>query len=49
MELGLTTFAEMDAMDPASPARFELYADARGSFPIELLDAGRRIGLLTVE
>jgi hypothetical protein len=31
-----------------SPAMFDLYADTPGSFPIELLDAGRRIGTLVV-
>jgi len=41
--------SEIDAIDPSSPAHFELYADTPGSYPIELLDSGRRIGVLAVE
>ena len=36
------------AIDPESPALFELLADELGSYPITLLDADRRIGVLEV-
>jgi hypothetical protein len=40
--------AVMEPIDPDSPARVELFADRPGSFPIRLLDAGRRIGTLRI-
>ena len=36
------------AVEPDSPARFELLADTPGRYDIELLDAGRKIGTLEV-
>lgn len=36
------------AVEPDSPARFELLADDPGSHPIELLESDRRIGTLEV-
>ena len=36
------------SMDPESPALFELYADVPGSYPITLVDAERRLGVLEV-
>jgi hypothetical protein len=41
----------MDDFQPVeadSPAVFELLADRPGSYPITLLDAGRRVGTLVV-
>ena len=37
-----------ETADPESPARFELLADAPGTYPIELLEADRRIGELEI-
>jgi hypothetical protein len=38
----------METTEPDSPARFELLADVPGSYPIELLEADRRIGVLEI-
>lgn len=38
----------MDTIHPDSPARFSLLAGAPGEYPIELVEAGRRIGTLTI-
>jgi hypothetical protein len=38
----------IDAIDPTTPARFSLLADAPGEHPIELLAADRRIGTLVI-
>jgi hypothetical protein len=40
--------AVLEPIDPDSPARVELYADTAGSYPIRLLDTGRRIGTLRI-
>ena len=37
-----------ETTEPDSPARFELLADGPGSYPIELLEADRRIGVLEI-
>jgi len=37
-----------EAMDPLSPARFEIYADRPGTYPITLVEAKRPIGTLVV-
>jgi hypothetical protein len=37
-----------ETADPESPARFELLADAPGTYPIELLEAERQIGELEI-
>jgi hypothetical protein len=37
-----------EGVEPASPARFELLADVPGSYAIELLESGRRIGTLEI-
>jgi hypothetical protein len=49
-ELDTVSMAELgfETTEPDSPARFELLADAPGSYPIELLQAGRRIGVLEI-
>jgi hypothetical protein len=39
----------MDAVDPQSPARFTVFADRPGVYPVELLAADRRIGTLEVQ
>lgn len=39
---------EIEPIEPGSPARFELLADAPGEFPIVLQAADRRVGLLDV-
>jgi len=48
--LDTVSLAELGAetTEPDSPARFELLADAPGSYPIELLQAERRIGVLEI-
>ena len=38
----------MDTIHPDSPARFSLLAGQPGEYPIELVDAGRQIGTLTI-
>ena len=38
----------MDTIDPDSPARFSLLAGPPGRYPIELVDADRRIGTLVI-
>jgi hypothetical protein len=38
----------MDTIHPDSPARFSLLAGEPGEYPIELVDAGREIGTLTI-
>lgn len=40
---------EVQSLDPDSPAQFELLADDPGNYPITLLDAQRRLGVLQVE
>ena len=38
-----------DAIEPTTPARFELFVDApRGVYPIRLVDADRRIGRIEI-
>ena len=44
----VTLFDEVVAIDPESPAIFELLADRPGEYPIALLDADRQIGTLVV-
>jgi hypothetical protein len=39
---------EIKPIEPESPAEFDLLADEPGSYPIELLDSGRRVGTLVV-
>ena len=39
---------EIEPVEPDSPARFELLAEIPGSYPIELLEAGRTIGTLEI-
>ena len=38
----------IDAIDPTTPARFSLLADAPGEHPIELVDERRQIGTLVI-
>ena len=38
----------MDTIHPDSPARFSLLAGEPGEYPIELVDADRQIGTLTI-
>ena len=44
----VTLLDEVVAIDPDSPAIFELLADEPGEYPIELLDADRQVGTLVV-
>jgi hypothetical protein len=39
---------EIEPIDPASDAIFELYADQPGSYPIDLIESERRVGTLVV-
>jgi hypothetical protein len=49
-ELDSVSLAEVGTKtaEPGSPARFELLADVPGSYPIDLLEADRRIGVLEI-
>ena len=49
-ELDSVSLAEVgtETTEPDSPARFELLAEVPGSYPIELLEAGREIGVLEI-
>jgi hypothetical protein len=38
----------IDAIEPLTPARFELFAETAGVYPIRLVEAGRRIGRLDI-
>jgi hypothetical protein len=38
----------VEAVDPASPARFELAADTTGHYPVQLAETGRDLGELVV-
>jgi hypothetical protein len=40
---------QTEPVDPASPARFEVYADAPGEFPIRLVDGERLVGTLLIQ
>jgi hypothetical protein len=40
--------AVSEPIAPGSPALIDLYADTPGRYPIELLDSGRRIGVLRI-
>ena len=44
----VTLLDEVVAIDPDSPALFQLLADEPGEYPIELLDAKRQVGTLVV-
>jgi hypothetical protein len=39
----------MDAVAPEAPARFTVLADVPGVYPVELVEADRRIGTLEVQ
>jgi hypothetical protein len=39
---------QIEPIERESPALFELLADTPGKYPIELVDAGRRVGTLVV-
>lgn len=47
--VSLEGIGKIEAIDPQSPARIELYADTPGEYPIVLLQSERRIGTLTIE
>jgi hypothetical protein len=40
--------AVSEPVDPDSPAQVEIYADTPGSYPVLLLDSGRRIGAIRI-
>jgi hypothetical protein len=44
----ISDLSEIETIDPGAPARFEIYVDTRGRFPIDLVEAHRRIGVLEV-
>ena len=44
----LQGFDQIKPIEPGSPARFELLADAVGDFPIVLQQADRRVGVIHV-
>ena len=50
-ELDSVSVAEVgtETAEPDSPALFEILADVPGSYGIDLLEAGRRIGTLEIE
>ena len=39
----------IDAIEPLTPARFEVIAEQAGVFPVRLIEADRRIGRLDIE
>jgi hypothetical protein len=39
---------QTEVVDPDSPARFELYADTPGEYPVRLVDAARLVGTVLV-
>jgi hypothetical protein len=39
---------EIDGIAPESPARFDIYMDRAGRFPVTLQDEGRRLGEIVV-
>jgi hypothetical protein len=45
----IPSLAVTETIAPGSPADIQLFADQAGSFPIRLLDVGRRIGVLRVK
>ena len=49
-ELDTVSLGEVgvETTEPDSPARFELLADVPGTYPIELLEADRQIGVLEI-
>ena len=49
-ELDSVSLAEVgtEPVEPDSPARFELLAEVPGTYPIELLEADRQIGVLEI-
>ena len=49
-ELDTVSLAEVGTKtaEPESPARFELLAEVPGSYAIDLLESGRRIGVLEI-
>jgi hypothetical protein len=46
--VSLGELGKIEPVTPESPARFELLAEFPGSYPIELLAAGRRLGTLEI-
>jgi hypothetical protein len=46
--INLEGLDRIEAVDPESAARFQIRADQPGEYPIELLDAERRIGTLVI-
>ena len=40
--------AVSEPVDPDSPAQVQIYADTPGTYPVLLLDSGRRIGALRI-
>jgi hypothetical protein len=44
----VSVLGEFRPVESESPAEFDLLVDEPGSYPIELLDAGRKIGTLVV-
>jgi hypothetical protein len=44
----VTLLDEVEPIERDSPAEFEVFADEPGEYPIELVDAERRIGTLVV-
>jgi hypothetical protein len=46
--INLEGLDRIEAVDPESAARFQILAEVPGEYPIELLDAERRIGTLVI-
>jgi hypothetical protein len=46
--VGIEGLSGMEPVEPDSPAHFELLADEPGSYPVELVDAGRQVGTILV-
>ncbi len=44
----VSVLGRIDSIDPTTPARFSLLAGEPGEYPIELVEADRRIGTLVI-
>jgi hypothetical protein len=49
LQVELAGLGQLEDLVPPAPARFNLYADRRGSFPVRVLPAERTIGVIEVK
>jgi hypothetical protein len=48
LQVEVTGFGQLEDVVPPAPARFDLYADRPGRFPVRLLPTKREIGVIQV-